>query len=701
MTVESIFVILAVVFYGATCVLAVVSFLRSGPDHRLGLRTTVIAALCLGLALVCHAIEFKRLPVFGWFESLAFYGLLVTLVYLYMAARHDTRGLSLILMPYVTILVILGASRSTAAPAEHPPAAGVLMDLHILTAFIGYALFTLSAVLALAYLLQDRNLKRKHHGAIFEKLPALETLDHLMSSQIAVAFGTFTISLLLGILLTHLSRWGVKWLTDPKILATVVTWAVYAILFYLRTSGGYHGRKAAIVIIGAPDRREHARLHAPGRPRRRRMNLLVIGINFRTAPLELRETLSFREEDIPGVLQRIKWDVPETELVLLSTCNRTELYAAGPTVRDHQEILTGLLVNGRKAPVSEELRNHFYTKEDLEVVSHLLAVTASLDSMVVGETEIVGQVKRAYALADKAGTRGKTLNKLFQKAFKAAKRIHTETEICRGRVSVSSIAVEFAEKIFDDLSTKTVMIVGAGETSELTLLNLVKKGVKQVLVLNRSLERGKALAEKHGGKAIPIDLIDDYLPSADIVISSTNAPHCVIKAESVKKAVGARHSRPVLLIDIAVPRDIDPEAADLDNAYLYNIDDLQALASENLARRQEALDKAFSIVREETEKLTALFRIQDLGSLIRRLEETTAAVKEAELNRALAKKNLASIPEAGKEEIRILLHRTVNRILSAPKNALKEAAKNGRGEEYMNVVREVFGIGEEDDSERE
>ncbi|MCX7008744.1 MAG: glutamyl-tRNA reductase, partial [Kiritimatiellaeota bacterium] len=287
------------------------------------------------------------------------------------------------------------------------------------------------------------------------------------------------------------------------------------------------------------------------------MNLAVLGINFRTAPIELRERASFAADDVPEALSRLCAEFPGTEAVLLSTCNRTELYTAGIDMEMRRSALIRMLLKGTAPHEFAAAEKHFYAKKDLSVAQHLLAVVAGLDSMVVGETEILGQVKQAYMLAEQAQTSGKALAPLFQNAFRIAKRVHTETHLCRGRVSVSSIAVEFAEKVFEDLGSKTVMIVGAGETAELALKSLTERGAKDVLVLNRSHERALVLAERYGGRAIPYDLLDDYLPRADIVISSTSAPHCVIREASVRKALAVRRGLPLLLIDIAVPRDIE------------------------------------------------------------------------------------------------------------------------------------------------
>ncbi|MDP6490297.1 MAG: glutamyl-tRNA reductase [Kiritimatiellia bacterium] len=427
------------------------------------------------------------------------------------------------------------------------------------------------------------------------------------------------------------------------------------------------------------------------------MNLAAIGINFRTAPIEVRETVAFRPETIPRALQRIRAQIPEAELALVSTCNRTELYAAAaPEVLKGAD-LVGLLLADVGAAQSDVLRPHFYTKKGPQAVEHLLAVAASLDSMVVGETEILGQVKQAYLLAQEAQTIGKLLHTAFQGAFRSAKRVHSETDICRGRVSVSSLAVEFSGKVFEDLGEKTVMIVGAGETAELALRSLIEKGVADVLVLNRSHGNGRALAEQYGGRAIQWDLLKDYLPRTDILISSTSAPHCVVHTEAMRRAVETRRGRPILLIDIAVPRDVEAAVGELQNVYLYHIDDLQKMAATNLARRQAEMDKAWEIVREGVAELKAVPDTPGLGRMMQQFDAHGRRIAADALERALAKEALSALPGAAHEEIRVLATKIVNKVLAAPRESMKRAAKNGRWEEYTEIVSDLFGFSSEDD----
>ena len=422
------------------------------------------------------------------------------------------------------------------------------------------------------------------------------------------------------------------------------------------------------------------------------MNLAVLGINFKTAPMALREQASFRAVEIPGTLQRMAATFPGTGFVLVSTCNRTELYISGLDATTHRLALSRALLKNAEAGAAAEVDTHFYLKTGLDAAEHLLTVASSLDSMVVGETEILGQVKAAFALASDAGTHGQNLPSLFHHAFRCAKRVHAETEISRGRVSVSSVAVEFAEKVFEDLSAKTVMIVGAGEMAELALKSLVEKGARDVLVLNRSMENGQALAERHGGRAIPFELLDDYLPQADIVISSTSAPHAVVRVAAVRRAMEIRRGRPVLLVDIAMPRDIEPAAADVKDVYLYHIDDLQRVASENLARRQGAVDQAWRIVREVSAEWTDLFKVRGVGTMMSLLDAHGRDVCDTILQRYLAKEKLAALPEPCKAEIRELAQKIVNKMLAAPKETLREAARKGEWETYEKMTTRILGL---------
>ena len=329
------------------------------------------------------------------------------------------------------------------------------------------------------------------------------------------------------------------------------------------------------------------------------MPIVCLGLNHRTASVDVREQFALPEGRVPEMLGELCKKTEATEAVILSTCNRVEIYAA--TDGKPAELLDGLrhfFLNGR-----ETQSGVLYDKSGVEGIEHLFKVASGLDSMVLGETEILGQLKAAYQVALEKKSTGSRLNKSFQKAFNAAKQIRTETNIQRGSVSVASVAVELAGKIYDTLNDRTVMVIGAGDTSEKTARALLSRGAKSVMVSNRSLERAKALAGELGGRAVDFDDWEKEFAAIDIIISSTSAPHYVIDRGKLEPLQGMRQHRPLLLVDIAVPRDIEPEVNFLEDVYLYNIDDLQAIANDYLQLRQEEVAKCEAIIRRKVLEL--------------------------------------------------------------------------------------------------
>ena len=332
------------------------------------------------------------------------------------------------------------------------------------------------------------------------------------------------------------------------------------------------------------------------------MSIVVIGLSHRSAPVELRERFAFAEDRIPGALAGLRAAGLAEEAVILSTCNRVELYVA--TRQDAPQAFSGLsqfLVDchAYRGPLNDEL----YTFAEPRSVEHLFRVACGLDSMLLGETEILGQLKKAYDLALKSGHTGGRLNKAFQRAFNVAKQIRTETNIQRGSVSVASAAVELAQRIFSALDGRHVLVIGAGDTSEKTARALLSRGARGLVVTNRSFERAQALAAELGGRAVPFEDWGQQCEPIDIVISSTAAPHCILDRASLAPLMKLRRNRPLLLIDIAVPRDIDPDVNFLGNVYLYNIDDLQTIADDSLRQRQEEIARCDAIIAEKTRAL--------------------------------------------------------------------------------------------------
>jgi len=332
------------------------------------------------------------------------------------------------------------------------------------------------------------------------------------------------------------------------------------------------------------------------------MPIVVVGLSHHTAPVPVRELFAFAESEIPSVLQELRDSRLAGEAVIVSTCNRVEIYATTASdVAGACSALRGFLCESRSyhTPLDREI----YGYGEPQSLEHLFKVACGLDSMVLGETEILGQLKKAYDLALRHQHTGSRLNKAFQKAFNLAKHIRTDTNIQRGSTSVGSVAVELAEKIFDTLSDRHVLVIGAGDTSEKTARALLSRGAGRILVTNRSYERAVALAHELGGRAVPFERWADDFAEVDIVISSTSAPDYILDRQRLEPLLPRRSRRPLLLIDIAVPRDIDPEVNFLENVYLYNIDDLQAIADDYLKQRHQEVARCEQIIREKARTL--------------------------------------------------------------------------------------------------
>ncbi len=333
------------------------------------------------------------------------------------------------------------------------------------------------------------------------------------------------------------------------------------------------------------------------------MPLVVIGLSHHASPVDVRERFAFAESSIPEALAEIRRLGIAEEAAILSTCNRVEIYAAGKAAeRESLDALRRFLLQRCANDDAGDIE--FYAYADPKSVEHLFAVASGLDSMVVGETEILGQLKRAYELALQHKHTGPRLNKAFQKAFNVAKQIRTETNIQRGSVSVGSVAVELAQKIFSSLARHQVMVIGAGETSEKTARALLSRGAQSIIVSNRSHERAVELARELNGRAIHFDQWAAEFADIDIVISATSAPHYILDRPKLEPMMKLRKNRPLLLIDIATPRDIDPEVNFLENVYLYNIDDLQLIADDYLKQRQDEVARCQAIIREKARALT-------------------------------------------------------------------------------------------------
>jgi glutamyl-tRNA reductase len=417
--------------------------------------------------------------------------------------------------------------------------------------------------------------------------------------------------------------------------------------------------------------------------------LLAVGVSHKTAPLPLRERLALPEGRASGVLRELVAHPTTHEAVAISTCNRTELYLVTSDPVDAENEALGVL--SRQAGIRPtELLGHLYSLREGEAVRHLFEVASGLDSMIIGEAEVQGQVKRAYEMALVEGVTGPVSNRLFRDALGAGKRVRTETAIGRSRVSVSSVAVELAQATLGDLAERRVLIIGAGETGELTARALHEHGVHTVFVANRRYDRAIGLAQRFDGHAVRFDELPTQLAAADIVVSSTGSPHSLIGREDMETVMELRDDRPLLLIDIAVPRDIDGTVRELPGVTLYDMDDLQRQVARNLSVRDAESTRARTLVEEEAQRYEAWLASLEVVPTITALRERGDAIVEQVLRENESR--WESLSEADRERVSVLARAVVSRMLHEPTVRLKRVAEDDSGYVYLQALRELFGI---------
>jgi glutamyl-tRNA reductase len=404
------------------------------------------------------------------------------------------------------------------------------------------------------------------------------------------------------------------------------------------------------------------------------ITLSLIGINHKTAPIEVRERIAISREDLPDATRALAAVPGVTECMIVSTCNRVEILAAMDSSNADlpADGLTSFLQRHFGLDPAL-LAPHLYEHHDKEAVRHLFRVAASLDSMVVGEPQILGQVKEAFAVARASGTVGGHLEHLLQGTFAAAKKVRSETEIGSNSVSIASVAVELARKIFGSLQGRTVFLVGAGKMSELAARHLVQQGAGTILVTNRTLERARRMAESFRGQVIPFEQLYDAASQADIVISSTGAPHPIFRREHGQEFLRRRRNRPMFFIDIAVPRDVDPEMGKLEGIFVYDIDDLQQVAAAHMAERSREATDAEALIEGEVERFHQRLLTVNVAPAIVALQRQAEEIRQAELRRSQAR--LGSLSAEQIAAVEALTRGLVNKFLHPPMQALKQAAR--------------------------
>jgi len=399
------------------------------------------------------------------------------------------------------------------------------------------------------------------------------------------------------------------------------------------------------------------------------MTLALIGVNYKTAPIELRERIAISREDLPETTRALAAIPGVNECMIVSTCNRVELLAA---VDSPDANLAGFLYSHFGLDPAL-LAPHIYERRDRDAVRHLFRVAASLDSMVVGEPQILGQVKEAFAVARASGTVAGELEHLLQSTFAAAKKVRSETEIGSASVSIASVAVDLARKIFGSLQGRTVFLVGAGKMSELAARHLVQQGAGTILVTNRTLARARSMAEPFQGRVIPFENIYEAASEADIVISSTGAPHPIFRREHGQAFLQRRRNRPMFFIDIAVPRDVDPAMNKLEGIFVYDIDDLQAVAAAHMAERSREAGDAETLIAGEVERFQQRQRTVNVAPAIVALQRQAEEIRQAELRRMQPR--LGSLSAEQIAAVEALTRGLVNKFLHPPMQALKQAAR--------------------------
>ena len=415
----------------------------------------------------------------------------------------------------------------------------------------------------------------------------------------------------------------------------------------------------------------------------------IAGVSHKTAPVEIRERLAFADNAIPNALDRLRSLEDVDEAFVLSTCNRVEIVVTCSESHDIRGTLESFLAETHAA-FGSSIRPYLYFYESNEAIHHLFRVAASLDSMVVGEPQILGQMKAAYALARERGALSGLLDRVMTRAFNVAKRIRTETGIGQTAVSVSYAAVELARKIFGSLDGHSVLLVGAGKMSELSARHLKRSGASNIFVTNRTLERAIEMAALFEGQPIEYNNFLQAMPRMDIVITSSAAPHFILQHKDMVQVIQARRNKPVFLIDIAVPRNVDPAVNDIDNIYLYDIDDLQEVVNTNIRERQKEADRAERIIVDELQKTLESLRVQHVTPTIVSLQEQLEQIRLSELERA--RRKFGNLTPAQEQAIDLMTRAIVNKIAHGPISELRRRAGDPEGSQVVDAIRRVFQL---------
>src|SRR5688572_11609737 len=419
------------------------------------------------------------------------------------------------------------------------------------------------------------------------------------------------------------------------------------------------------------------------------MQLLLVGVSHRTAPIEVRERLDFSARGVDRALTALSGSGAHREATIISTCNRVEMYVGCEETEAARVAIQHFLSDFHGIP-GDQLAPHIYAKTGQDAVAHLYRVTAGLDSLVMGEPQILGQVKDAFGVASQMGCTGPLLNKLFHSAFAAGKRVRTETALAEGPGSVSYAAVELAKKIFGSLKGRTVVVLGAGEMGKLTAIHMQSQGIARLIITSRTAAHAMALAQSIGGTALPWDALNTTLVEADILITATGASTPIISRALIAQTMKARRQRPLFIIDIAVPRDVEGDAGDLEQVFLYNINDLQAVVQENISRRGTEASDAEKIIAQEVSRFVAWLNSRGAIPTIVALRQRFESIRQSELRRLEPK--LASLPPEARARVDEVTRLIMEKLLINPTEQLKSASDADTVATYSDALTRLFGL---------
>ena len=421
---------------------------------------------------------------------------------------------------------------------------------------------------------------------------------------------------------------------------------------------------------------------------RNHMSIIIVGANHKTAPLDVRERIVFNETHLNDALHKLIKTELISEGVIVSTCNRVEVIASTQRQNEAEAAISNLynFLHGYHNCDPALLDKHCYHHSETEAVKHVFRVTSSLDSMVIGEPQITGQVKEAFQRAQEAETVGHSLTRLMNRAFAVAKRVRNETGIGSSAVSISFVAVELARKVFERLNGMTVMLVGAGEMAELAARHLINYGASRILIINRTYENAEVMAREMNGEPVRFDCLEKRLPEAEIVICSTGAPHYLIHRDQISRTLTTRRNKPMMLIDISVPRNIDPAISDLDNAFVFDVDDLESIADSNRTEREREAQRAEAIIETEAQRFVAALAEGDINAVIGAFRSEISAIAFSELDRT--RKKLGELNEDQEDALRVMLNSIVNKFTQPVIKQLRES-EDGHST-YLQAFRELY-----------